>query len=53
MPSNMFEGTRARISVWGIQNVSYNSESAVFIAVLNENAIVGNSSMVAGFHVPI
>ncbi|KAF3339708.1 hypothetical protein FCM35_KLT15479 [Carex littledalei] len=45
----MLQGTRARISVWGIPNVNYNSESAVFIAVWNENN--GNYySMVAGFH---
>ncbi|KAJ4758835.1 NEP-interacting protein (DUF239) [Rhynchospora pubera] len=49
-PSEMFEGTRARISLWGIPEVHYNSESAVFIAVQNENNGISNS-MVAGFHV--
>ncbi|KAJ3707303.1 hypothetical protein LUZ61_011008 [Rhynchospora tenuis] len=47
-PKSKFHGTRARINVWGIPNVSPSSESAVFIAVLNENGL--GYSMIAGFH---
>ncbi|KAJ4758836.1 NEP-interacting protein (DUF239) [Rhynchospora pubera] len=47
--SRKYHGTRARINVWGIQNVSPSSESAVFIAVMNENG--PGHMMLAGFHV--